>query len=130
VAAFTADGASAISAGVATLTITGIGSTVAETFVAAVTSVADAVASFTAAMAVTSTAVTHSAAAVATSMAEETSTVDTVAADPMAAVMADTGKFLNSSTPQTAGSTLCWPFSFWFGPGAKPAMRNAFVVAT
>jgi hypothetical protein len=86
--------------------ITGIGSTVAETFVAAATSVADAVASFTAAMAVTSTvaeastAVTHSAAAVATSMAEEAFMVDTVGADPMVAVMAvDTGKFLDSSTP-------------------------------
>jgi hypothetical protein len=110
--------------------ITGIGSTVAETFVAAATSVADAVASFTAAMAVTSTVAeasvgaTHSTAAAST--AEEVSTVDAVGADPMVAVMAvDTGKFLDSSThPQTAGSTLCRPFPFWFGLGAKPATRK------
>jgi hypothetical protein len=114
------------------LTITGIGSTVAETFVAAATSVADAVASFTAAMAVTSTVaeasvgVTHSAAAVATSMAEGAFMVDTVGADPMVAVMAvDTGKFLDSSTPpHTAGSTLCRPFPFLSGLGAKPATRK------
>jgi hypothetical protein len=115
--------------------ITGIGSTVAETFVAAATSVADGVASFTAAMAVTSTVaeasvgVTHSAAAAST--AEEVFMVDTVGADPMVAVMAaDAGKFLDSSTPLTAGSTLCRPFPFWFGPRAKRATRNAFVVAT
>jgi hypothetical protein len=115
-----ADGASAISAGVATLTITGIGSTVAETFVAAATSVADAVASFMAAMAVTSTvaeastAVTHSAAAAST--AEEVFMVDTVGADSMVAVMAvDTGKLLDSSAPPDgrqhalpAVSSLVW----------------------
>ena len=61
-----------------TLMITGIGSTVAETFVAAATSVADAVASFTAAMAATSTVAETStagtrSAAVAASTAEEIS---------------------------------------------------------
>jgi hypothetical protein len=90
----------------------------------------DAVATFT--VAETSVGVTRSAAvATSTAEAEEVSTVDTEAVDPMAAVMAvDTGKFLNSSTPQTAGSTLCRPFPFWFERGAKPAMRNAFAVAT
>jgi hypothetical protein len=93
-----------------------------------VTSTADTVATVT--VEETSTAATRSA-AVATSTAEEVSTVDTVAADPMAAMVAataDAGKFLDSSTPQTAGSTLCRPFSFLFEREAR--RRNAFVVAT
>ena len=118
VAAFTADGASATSVGIATLTITGAGSTVAETSVVGETSVVDAVASFAVDLAVTSmvaetsTAATHSAVVATTSMAVAASMVDMEGAGPMAAGTADTGKFLNGSTPQTVGSTLCRPFSF------------------
>jgi hypothetical protein len=117
--------------------ITGAGSTGAETSVAVATSVADAVASFTAAMAVTSTvaeastAVTHSAAAVATSMAEEAFMVDTVGADPMVAVMAvDTGKFLDSSTPpRRPAARSAGRFLFGLDSARNPRPGNAFVVA-
>jgi hypothetical protein len=64
------------------------------------------------------------AAAGAASTVEEGSTVAAVFTE------ADIDKFFDSSTPHTAGSTLCRPFPFWFGLGAKPATRNAFVVAT
>jgi hypothetical protein len=91
--------------------------------------------------AVTQSVVETQSAVVAAFTAEEVSTVvDTVAA-ATAAATADAGKFLRSSTPQTAGSTLCRPFPFWVRiryeneamllPSAKnPTTRNALVVAT
>jgi hypothetical protein len=87
--------------------------------------------------AVTQSVVETQSAVVAAFTAEEVSTV----VDTVAAATADAGKFLRSSTPQTAGSTLCRPFPFWVRiryeneamllPSAKnPTTRNALVVAT
>jgi len=149
-AAFTGDHsmtATSVDGGI--LTITGAGSTDAENSMTAATSAAVSVAAKTSTAAVagtftvaeTSTAEAHSAEAdltvAADSMAEAM-----VAVGSMVAATADAGKFPQSSTPQTAGSTLCRPFPFWVrirceiesyatnGLAKTHTTRNALVVAT